>query len=1168
MAGGLMFTLLGGAVAVASADERNWWLAAPMLVCGSRPRCWQLQSVVAGPEPGVGDRQPPTLSSFRIIARRTWRYFETFVTAADHWLPPDNFQVMPHDALASRTSPTNIGLYLLSTVSARDFGWIGTVEAVERIEATLHTMDRLQRHRGHFLNWYDTRDLRALEPLYVSTVDSGNLAAHLATVAQALREWSADCLAGQCCRGLHRRSRADATGIGRAAAVRGGALDAVSPVPDTQCRPLTDQLAALQSRSDATPDAIASGVNHAAGLADIARTLAVEGANNACDDLIYWSEAVHRSAACWHRDVSRAAAASASLQLRLIAAAGVASAMADAMEFGFLLDPQRKLFSIGYRVADDARDAGCYDLLASEARLASFFAIAKGDVSARHWFRLGRPFAPAGHGAVLLSWSGSMFEYLMPGLVMRAPVDSLLGQTARLAVVQQQRYGRAHDLPWGISESAYDARDIDLTYQYSNFGVPGLGLRRGLGDATVVAPYATALAAMVDPAAALQNFRRLESFGATGRYGFYEALDFTRSRLRDHVPFSVVGAFMAHHQGMSIVAIANVVLEGVMRSRFHALPQVRATELLLQERAPRTVSAVRLRAEERVVGDPAEADIPSTARRLHPLRDGAPQVQLLSNERYAVMVSAAGAGYSHWKDMAISRWREDVTCDDTGSFVYLRDMESGRLWSPGCQPCRNDEDHYEVLFSQDRAQFLHRAARLTTTLEIVVSPEEDSEARLLTITNGGSRARDVEVTSCVEVVLATPAADLAHQAFSKLFVQTEFDGRLGALIATRRRRSAAESPVWAAHQFFADEHALGKPEYETDRGRFLGRGHEKSTPQALLDSRQLSGTTGTVLDPVLVLRQRLRIPAGATAKCVLWTSAASSRELLLDVLGRHLDASSFNRASTLAWTHAQIELRHLAVTAAEANVFQQLAGHLLYANSMFRPASAVMERGSGTASELWRLGISGDLPILLLRIDAVEDIAVARQLLQAHEYWRMKQLAVDLVILNERPASYLQDLQATLEMLVRTQPKQGQSDASRSRGSVHVLRSNLLPASAGALLSAVARVVLLARHGSLLDQLERRRLSSQGQVSRPRSAPARGAGPAGRAACARVLQRPWRLRCGRPRVRDRAESRPADAGTMDQRDRQQPVRIPGCRRGQWLHLVAEQPREPAHALVQ
>ena len=677
----------------------------------------------------------------------------------------------------------------------------------------------------------------------------------------------------------------------------------------------------------------------------------------------------------------------------------------------------------------------------------------------------------------------------MPSLVMRAPVDSLLGQTTRLAVEQQQRYGQARDLPWGISESAYDARDIDLTYQYSNFGVPGLGLRRGLGDATVVAPYATALAAMVDPAAALQNFHRLESFGATGRYGFYEALDFTRSRLRDHVPFAVVGAFMAHHQGMRIVAIANVVLEGVMRSRFHALPQVRATELLLQERAPRTVSAVRLRAEERVASEPAEADIPSTARRLHPLRDGAPQVQLLSNERYSVMVSAAGTGYSHWKDMAISRWREDLTCDDTGSFVYLRDLESGRLWSPGCQPCRNDEDHYEVLFSQDRAQFLHRAARLTTTLEIVVSPEEDSEARLLTITNRSSRARDVEVTSCVEVVLATPAADLAHQVFSKLFVQTEFDERVGALIATRRRRSEAESAVWAAHQVFPDEHALGKPEYETDRGRFLGRGHEKSNPQALLDSRQLSGTTGTVLDPVLVLRQRLRIPAGATAKCVLWTSAAPSRELLLEVLGRHLDASSFSRASTLAWTHAQIELRHLSVTAAEANVFQQLAGHLLYANSMFRPASAVIERGSGAAAELWRLGISGDLPILLLRIDAVEDIAVARQLLQAHEYWRMKQLAVDLVILNERPASYLQDLQATLEMLVRTRPKQGRSDDSRSRGSVHVLRSNLLPASAGALLSSVARVVLLARHGSLPDQLERRRLSSLGQVSRGRTLP-------------------------------------------------------------------------------
>ena len=514
--------------------------------------------------------------------------------------------------------------------------------------------------------------------------------------------------------------------------------------------------------------------------------------------------------------------------------------MAGAMEFGFLLDPERKLLSIGYRVADGSLDPSCYDLLASEARLASFVAIAKGDVPSRHWFRLGRAVTPVGRGAALISWSGSMFEYLMPSLVMRAPAGSLLEETSRLVVRRQVNYGATLDAPWGISESAYNVRDLEHTYQYSNFGVPGLGLKRGLGENAVVAPYATALAAMVDPGAAARNFARLAAVGARGRYGFYEALDYTPTRLPEGQDVAIVRAFMAHHQGMTVVAIANALLDGAMRARFHAEPIVQATELLLQERTPRDVAVAHPRAEEvATAATVRDLELPAV-RRLRSAHAATPQVHLLSNGRYAVMLTGAGSGYSRWGDLGITRWREDVTRDDWGSYVFLRDVQTGDVWSAGYQPSGVEPDGYEVTFTEDRAEFVRHDGPITTTLEVVVSPEDNAEVRRISVANAGSRARDIELTSYAELVLAPPAADTAHPAFSKLFVQTEYLARDGAILATRRRRSPGEPEIWAAHLAVVEGEAVGEPEIETDRARFLGRGRDVRAPIAVMDGRPLS----------------------------------------------------------------------------------------------------------------------------------------------------------------------------------------------------------------------------------------------------------------------------------------------------------------------------------------
>ncbi len=1065
--------VLGGVALIVSgaAGHGTWplaaacallWIASPAVA-----RRVSLSPLVAGRLP-VSEADARGL---RLIARRTWRFFETFVTAADHMLPPDNFQEDPLPALAHRTSPTNLGLYLLSAATARDFGWTGSTEAVERLEATLATMGGLDRFRGPFYNWYDTQDLRPLDPRYISSVDSGNLAGHLIALANALREWQS--------RPLTEARRlagiADALDLARTEAAR---LDDGRRTQTVTWRQLDESLSALAADIGRTPvdgeavaDRLAGLAAQAETMADIARALASEREDGVGADMLFWAEATRRSIDSHRRDLGPSA--DAALAVRLAVLEQTARTMALAMEFDFLLDRERKLLSIGYLVTECVLDTNCYDLLASEARLASFMAIAKGDVPARHWFRLGRTVTPVAHGAALISWSGSMFEYLMPSLVMRAPEGSLIERTSRLIVRRQMEYGATLGVPWGISESAYNARDLEFTYQYSNFGIPGLGLKRGLGDDAVVAPYATALATMVDPKAAAQNLDRLAGLGACGNYGFYDALDYTPSRVPEGKGVAIVRAYMAHHQGMTIVAIADALLDGVMRTRFHAEPIVQATELLLQERTPRDVAVARpLVAETKAAAKILDVEPPG-GRRFATAHGTTPATHLLSNGQYAVMLTAAGSGYSRWGDLAVTRWREDATCDDWGSYVFLRDVGSGRVWSAGFQPSGAEPESCEIVFDEDRAEFTRHDGTLTTILDVLVSGEYAAEVRRVSVSNSGNRVREIDITSYAELALAPQAADMAHQAFSKLFVETEYLAESGVVLATRRRRAPDEPEIWAAHLAVVDGEAVGKPEVETDRARFLGRGHSVRTPIAVIDGRPLSNTVGTVLDPVFALRRRVRVAPGGVVRVAFWTMVATTREAVLDLADKHRDVTAFERASTLAWTQAQVQLHHLGIDPGEAGLFQRLAGHLLYAGPTLRPSSDTIRRGAGGQAGLWPQGISGDLPIVLLRIADTENLDVAHQVVQAHEYWRMKQLAVDVVILNERASSYVQDLHNALETLVHLNQSRRRVRVEGAPGRVFVLRADLISAETRALLSSVARVVLVAQRGRLADQLGR-----------------------------------------------------------------------------------------------
>ncbi len=1054
-AGALFVALKPGAWAAAipfvalwmSSPLLAWWISVPPKIRKSQV---------------LSDRQARSL---RLIARRTWRYFETFAKGHPHGLPPDNFQEDPRPVVARRTSPTNVGLYLLGTVAARDFGWIGTLEMVERLEATLHTMTGLRRVRGHFLNWYDTEDLRPLEPMYVSTVDSGNLGGYLIAVAQACREHANQPAAwNDRLDGIRDAFRLLTASMKGAESSRGQTVTAAQLREAAEAA--SPALASLESSPAEWIRKLRLLESHADNLLDIAQTLASEISEDARSGILIWARAFHDSVTSHARDLDPP---EGSLAARLSAIASLAEEMVQDMDFQFLFDPTSKLFSIGYRVADSTLDPGRYDLLASEARLASFLAIAKGDVPPQHWFHLGRSLTPIGRGAALVSWSGSMFEYLMPLLVMSQPAQSLLDLTCRLVVGRQIRYGAERGIPWGVSESAYNVRDAELTYQYSAFGVPGLGLKRGLFEDVVVAPYATALAAMIDPGAALENFARLEQAGAHGAFGFYEALDYTPSRLPARTTAVSVRSYMAHHQGMTLVSLGNVLHEGLTRRRFHAPPMVQAAELLLQERTPRAVAITRPRAEEVQVAPLVRDILPATLRTFSSPHDVTPRTHLLSNGRYTVMVTAAGSGFSRWGELAVTRWREDATRDGWGTFIFLRDVATGGVWSAGFQPSGVRADHYEVVYSEDRARIAQSDRSLAISLELLVSPEDDGELRRLTVTNRENREREIDLTSYAEIVLAPQADDEAHPAFSNLFVQTEFVHHLGALLATRRPRSAEQLPVWLVHLATLEGEAVGAVQYESDRSRFLGRGRGIRTPISVIDGGPLTNSQGTVLDPVVSLRHRVRIGALGSVRIVYSTLVARSREEALELAEKYLQPATFERESTLAWTRAQVQLHHLGITQDEAHLFQRLANRLLYIDPTLRAAPQVLAANRRGQPALWAHGISGDLPIALVRIEQEEERDVVRQLLRAHEYWGLKGLPADLVILNAKGASYAQEFQQSIEAMVRgTRPVAGQESAGGGR--VFTLREDLLSGPDLVLLRSAARVVILASRGSLSEQ--------------------------------------------------------------------------------------------------
>lgn len=1070
----------------------------------------------------------------RRVARRTWYFFETFVGPEDNWLPPDNFQADPHAKIAHRTSPTNIGMLFVSSLTARDLGYLGTADLAIRIENGLNSMTRLRRYRGHILNWYDTRTLSPLEPMYVSTVDSGNLAASLITLKEGCLEaigkpavlpnqWQglldtfemlAEAL-GPLSESRHNGSVGEKLELLRsriAAAYRDSnvwritlndIIDIDWPVLEEQIAaalappnaPSADRLHKVTvwierfnhdlsrlswdldsllpwlSMKTSAPDGGVEVTHKVLSVFPTSTSLAQaeEGGARAVAVLEECAAAAEKhDIVQWLADfidcVKVGVSNQVDLRERLRKNAALAETFAFEMDFRLLYDWEQNLFHIGHNVSSDKIDPHHYDLLATEARVASYFAIAKGDVPPEHWRHLGRPVTRADGELSLLSWNGSMFEYLMPALWLKNGPETLLDQAEKTAVDVQRRYAEKLNIPWGVSESGFASRDAAHHYQYRAFGAPGLGLRRGLVDDIVIAPYAAALALAAYPATATRNMQALCKLGLLKTYGFIEAADFTPERAAGRA-FIPVNAFMAHHQGMLLAAIGNALNEDVLAVRFLSNLQMRATSLLLQERTPWELPSEPILEEEPLALSSAPDALPDLAS-WTPAQGDLQQVHLLGNGRFATWISETGGGVSWWGKHALTRWRGDTTCDNDGLWVYLRDAESGDMWSAGRQPMRVAAEDRRVTFHPHMAEFHRRDHGIATRMDVSVAPGDDLEFRIVTITNETDRPRTLEITSYAETALTPPRDDERHPAFSKMFVGGEYVSDLHGLLFKRRAHRPNEQPPTLLHRMIFDDSGASQKSFEADRRAFLGRGGSLKTPRGIADG--LTETTGWTLDPVMVLQARLELAPLEQRQCAFITIAGGSPETVFDTAERYATLASLEWTLDDAKREAAREAHDIDINQQQIFLAQALASCIADPPSGLRAETAVRRANKFGQPRLWTLGVSGDVPILLAHIDDTNENDLLKSLIRIHALWRRRSFHVDLILLRTGVSGYVEPVRERVLSLIRDV---GAHDILGRRGGIHIFFADQLTPEDQRFLESAARIIIDEKRGALSQQI-------------------------------------------------------------------------------------------------
>ncbi len=995
----------------------------------------------------------------RRLSRKTWRYFEDLAGEDDNYLPPDNYQEDPPRGAAHRTSPTNIGLMLLSVLSACDMGYIGCKGMAESLDRIIGTVEGMEKWKGHLFNWYNTSTLETLRPRYVSTVDSGNFVGYMIVVREGLKEY------------LKKKRPMPSMAIGIKDTFELVCEEEKKKIDQGLCQALLELSA--NEQMDPTgwvfvlkeidewlkKESLDQAGNDNSGgwcskLNEMVQSFTNElflfypfleqpDSNNISEEqskglLMELSSPGtpmellqrYRKATALMEETQNAGKASALLSMLRQAEKNIEaeiyeynnlieriSALIDETKFSPLFNHKRLLFFTGYNAEDEHLSKSCYDLLASEARQASYIAIARGEVDRRHWLRLGRKLTAAEGGKGLVSWTGTMFEYLMPPLIMRNYENTIFDETYSFVVRVQKKYGKQRHIPWGISESGYSALDFNLNYQYKAFGVPELGLKRGLANDMVTAPYASVLALGVDAASTVENLKELSCLGMDGKWGYYEAIDFTPSRLAKGVSYHIVKSFMAHHQGMCMAALNNFFHENVLRERFHGDPVIQSAELMLQEKIPDRVLYTKEFKDDSPIHSKRSDQLDGVAVRTFGLpKIVPPNVHILSNGFYSVMLTDGGSGYSMNGDVAVTRWTGD-SFEKGGFYVFVQNINSNTAWPATYDPTGVQPDKYKVKFSPDKAEFFRRDGNLESHLEVAVSPEDNAEIRRISITNHSDHVRVAEITSYFEPVLAPRHEDASHPAFSKLFVEVEYVEEQMCLIAARRQRNEEQKPLWLVHTMAVEtglsntDLLIGDMQYETGRMKFIGRNRDISNPEALEPDQPLSnGTVGSAPDPVISLRRRVKIEPGNTIKAVYTVGVAQTRKLALELAEKYNDYRSSERVFELAWTRSQVENRYLGLESSEVEFYLELIPLILYNNSFKREYARYIRNNTYAQHDLWTFGISGDLPIMLVEVNDIEDMDMVQWAIKAHEYWQMKGLRIDLIMLMNKKEGYSQPL--------------------------------------------------------------------------------------------------------------------------------------------------------------
>jgi cyclic beta-1,2-glucan synthetase len=1075
--------------------------------------------------------RPEDRKKLRLLARRTWRFFDAFVGPNDQWLPVDNYQEEPREQTAHRTSPTNIGLMLIATLSAFDFGYIGPSELSLRVRRAFETITRLPHYQGHLLNWYDTRNLQPLLPRYVSTVDSGNFAGCLVALKQGCRELAVAPVV-----------RAQAwEGVGDSIDLLDEVLDAVPDAAVKSLRAVIARMRRLVERGrdepedtfatirtlcdDTSPEldrelleALETGAHrYEADVLHALRTsserlrqqfqqmrreletllpwlaLKEEAAGHAIalptalrlDEIPDTSIRLRAELDAWQGQrrergevtpaiesfVSRltqalqtAEANATTLRVELMALADRAEAEVRGMDFRLLYDAERKLFHIGYNATIDQIDSHHYDLLASEARLASYLAIVKRDVPESHWYTLGRPMTRTPRGPALLSWGGTMFEYLMPALLMRSRQGTLLARTNAIVVDAQIAYAASRNEPWGISESAYARTDAQQTYQYRSFGVPGLGFKRGLEDDRVVAPYASMLAVSIRPRAVVDNVARLISMGMCGTYGLFEALDLTPERVPEGRPFAIVRSYMAHHQGMLMVALGNVLNDEIMIDRFHSDASVETGELLLNEHSPDVVPP------EWPIGEGAEGAgvvrtvaTPRPPAPWSPDEQNRPQAFVLSNGRLTSLLTDSAGGGLEWQGLALTRYEPDASRDDGGLWTYLRDEDSGRVWLATSAEGR-------TTFAMHKAEFHLREGGISVHVDVTVAPADDVEVRHITLRNETDQPRRLTVTTAGRPVLLDAEQARSHPAFSSLFVESERLVSLDGLLFARRPQSPKEERAVLVHRLVREGAAVTFVGYETDRAAFFGRCAGRNAPASLAaGSGWLRGRVGPVLDPVMSLMAGVELRPKGSATLAFVTAVGRSRRVAVELAQRYGSMHAVRWAFRDAEQESSRRLTRTTLDPALLPSVQRLFSALLFADPALRAASPRARAARPCKRRLWARGISGDEAILLVRVEDT-GAPLVREVLAAQRYLRSCGARFDLVLVDEQPSGYLSDGAGTLGALLKEDTTE---DWLNRRGGVFLIAADQISDGELGHLEASARVVLDTRDGSLARRLER-----------------------------------------------------------------------------------------------